>query len=73
VTVLLGFLVAAGLCRRAGGVQLQRPQRRAGGRGARTNELEAAKRRPIMASEETPPFAVRLALVWGLLAGSPGG
>jgi len=27
------FLVAAGLCRRAGGVRLERPQRRAGRRG----------------------------------------
>jgi hypothetical protein len=46
------FLVAAGLCRRAGGVKLERPQRRAWQARARTNELDAGKRRPTIGSEE---------------------
>jgi hypothetical protein len=36
------------------GVKLERPQRRAGRRGRRTNELDAVKRRPMMRSGEEP-------------------
>ena len=34
------------------GVKLERPQRRAGRRGGRTNELDAGKRWPMIGSEE---------------------
>jgi len=39
----VAFLVAAGLCRRDGGVKLERPQRRAGRRGrGRTSLMPAS-------------------------------
>jgi hypothetical protein len=47
------FLAAAGVCCRAGGVKLERPQRAPLG-AARTNELEAGERRPMIGSEERP-------------------
>jgi hypothetical protein len=52
------FLVAAGLCRRAGGVKLERPPRRAWQAWARTNELDAGERRPVIRSEEQFPLRV---------------
>ena len=50
-TGVVAFPRRCRLCRRAGGVQLERPQPVRNER-ARTNELDAGKRRPIIGSEE---------------------
>ena len=50
------FLVAAGLCRRAGRGQAGAPAAPRRQARARTNELDAAKRRPTIGSEEPEPF-----------------
>ena len=53
-TVMWLFLVAAVLCRRAGRGQAGAPAAPRRQARARTNELEAGKRRPMMRSEEEP-------------------
>jgi len=64
------FLVAAGLCRRAGRGQAGAPAAPRRQARARTNELEAGKRRSMIGSEEQPPCGLAYAKVAGLVSRS---